>query len=356
MSNLYLEIVLIIGLSFIMAWLSYQWLENQFRKKKAKISLAFSLTLSLFSALIFVAIGHYYYSQGGLEERFPHAVEIKENRLSYDWEKSTQTPFKILPKCQINESIDYFENNCILGAEKKKIDFLILGDSHLEAIVPALHGALKSIGAKGMIASLWGCPPLLGISNYHGQTDVCQQLNLKNQLNQLIERSQAKNIILVGFWNMYLKGNHLNGRLLNPNNYVSLQSKGVSKNAQDSEMAFFDSFNQTARFLQDKKITLFVLEDAPTLPRRIQDLPKNFTISTRQHQEDQQIIRGQIKRLHQQGLFIKTIDLSKGLCSEYECFSYLNGNYLYWDHNHLTPAGASLTMPILKEGLMKYQR
>ncbi len=355
-SDIYLETSLIIGLSLIMAWFSHQWIENQFRKNKKKISHTLSISMLVLSALIFGAIGHYYYSKKGLEERFPHAVEIKENRLAYDWEKSTGTPLKILPKCQINESIDYFENNCILGTEKKKIDFLILGDSHLEAIVPALHGTLSSIGTKGMIASLWGCPPLLGISNYHGQTDVCQQLNLKSQLDQLIERSQAKNIILVGFWNMYLKGNHLNGRLLNPNNYVSLQNKGVSKNAQDSEIAFFDSFNQTARYLQDKKITLFVLEDVPTLPKRIQDLPKNFTIAAKQHQEDQRIIQDQIKRLRQQGLIIQTIDLSEGLCSEIECFSYLNGHYLYWDHNHLTLAGASLTMPLLKKGLIKYQR
>lgn len=352
-SNIYLETGLIIGLSFIMAWLSYQWIENQFRKNKARISLAVSLTLSLFSALIFVAIGHYYYSQRGLEERFPHAVEIKANRLAFDWEKSTQTPFKILPKCQINESINYFEKTCALGADKQDFDYLILGDSHLEAIAPALHAALLSNNSKGMIASLWGCPPLVGISNYQGHLDVCEQLNFKNQLDQLIERYQPKNIILIGFWNMYLYGNRLNGRVLNPSNFVSIQNTKVSNNATDSQVAFFESLQLTAQYIQNKNIKLFLVKDVPTLPKRIQDLPKNFKLPIKIHHEDQKLFNIQIQRLEQQGLLIKTIDLSKALCDQEECFSYLGGNYLYWDHNHLTPAGASLTLEILKQGLSK---
>jgi hypothetical protein len=329
--------------------------EDTFRNKKKKISFSLSLALAFLSAIIFGLIGHYYYSQRGLEERFPHAVEIKENRLAYDWEKSTRTPLKILPKCQINESIDYFNQACSLGAEKNSYDFLILGDSHLEAISPALHAALNSMSAKGMIASLWGCPPLIGISNYQGHTDVCQQLNFKNQLDSLIKHYQPKNIILVGYWNMYLMGNHLNGRLLNPNNFISTMGEQSSKNSTDSQASFLKGLKDTVMHITNNNIKLFILEDVPTLPKRIQDLPKNYTIPVSRHKENQTLIQNQFSILRQQGLHFDTIDLSKGLCSKSECFSYLNGNYLYWDHNHLTPAGASLTIPLLKEGLINYR-
>lgn len=355
-TNLYLEFAAITLLSIAAAWVSQELVEDAFRKSKKKISFSTSLALAFLSAIIFGLIGHYYYSQRGLEERFPHAVEIKANRLAYNWEKSTQTPLKILPKCQINEPISYFNQACSLGVEKNSYDFLILGDSHLEAISPALHATLYSMGAKGMIASLWGCPPLIGISNHQGHTDVCHQLNFKNQLDRLIKHYQPKNIILIGYWGMYLKGNHLNGRLLNPNNFVSTIGGKLSKNSSDSQASFFLALKETVIHITNKNIRLFILEDVPTLPKPIQDLQKNYTIPTSKHKDDQALIQNQLIALRKQGLIFETIDLSKGLCSESECFSYLNGNYLYWDHNHLTPAGASLTIPILKEGLVKYQR
>lgn len=355
-NNFYLETGAILLVIIVFSSFSYHWIENIVRQNKGKISLKISVFSMLLSILVFAGIGHYYYSNRGLEERFPHAVAIKENRLAYNWQELTQTPLKILPKCQVNEPIDYFEKTCGLGAEKKIFDFLILGDSHLEAITPALHASLLSINAKGMIASLWGCPPFIGVSNYHGHLDVCQQLNYENQLDRLIEKYQPKNIILVGFWNMYLYGNQLNGRILSPDNFISIRGARASNNASQSQSAFFESLSQTAQYVQNKNIKLFILEDVPTLPRRIQDLPKNFTHPVKQHKANQQLIRNELISLRQRGILIQSIDLSEGLCNETDCFSYLNDHYLYWDHNHLTPAGASLTIPILKKGLMNYKR
>jgi len=48
---------------------------------------------------------------------------------------------------------------------------------------------------------------------------------------------------------------------------------------------------------------------------------------------------------------VKILDLTDAFCDEEYCYGDKDGHALYIDDNHLSPYGASLTIPLMKEKL-----
>jgi len=77
---------------------------------------------------------------------------------------------------------------CRLGITKDRIDFLLWGDSHAEAIRPAFDAAARRLGLSGAYVGEGGCPPIPGSrdvlrgSDYHClETNAAAMALIRNQ-------------------------------------------------------------------------------------------------------------------------------------------------------------------------------
>src|ERR1700753_923793 len=52
---------------------------------------------------------------------------------------------------------------CAIGAKMQHASFLLWGDSHADALIPAVQGLAKRAGRAGLFAGTDSCPPLLGV-------------------------------------------------------------------------------------------------------------------------------------------------------------------------------------------------
>jgi hypothetical protein len=97
---------------------------------------------------------------------------------------------------------------CVLGDSARAPTFLVAGDSHARALLPALEAAAVAAERSGRLVTRNGCVPLLDVHVYrpkHGWTD-CRAL--AERTLEYVRESQIGTVVLVARWSYYASGDH----------------------------------------------------------------------------------------------------------------------------------------------------
>ncbi len=178
------------------AVLSWHFVERPFRNRgfltRAQLfALAGTLTV------IIAGLGAAIWQQGGVPDRFSRRANDLAAAAN-DFDPRSRECMSRLPS-------DPF---CRIGtSDRQEPDFLLWGDSHAGALLPAIESAALARGRSGMLASRSACPPLLGVVRQDmARAEQCRDFN-DAVVRDLAANGQGVNlVILAGRWALLATG------------------------------------------------------------------------------------------------------------------------------------------------------
>ncbi len=339
--NRYTRTVILILLTGTLSYLAWKYVEEPCRQNREKFSGRFVAGLTLCFATFCVAVGGYVYAKGGMENRFPNWVKAKNNLAAFDFKAATGIEINYPANCLIGDDPKAILSHCSFGDKHSENRFLVLGDSHTAAWYPAFQAAAEAKHAQGTLVTLPGCPPLFGISSLDGAKDICAQ-GFDRRISALIAAKVFKKVFLVASWSMYTEGDPNN----QPNHFIS-DAETVSHDSASSKRVIAKHLQETIRRMKENNIEVVIVHSVPVLPRVIQNLPDDFTQPLADFQRQNQFMED-FMRQHPGAV---SIDPGSVFCDVQICKTRSNGNILYTDNNHISPAGASLLIGMIAKAL-----
>lgn len=191
--------------SFALAWLTWRFVERPFRKGAGSFLIKsrslFFASSAIGSALILFGVSAQLLN--GFEFRFSNEILAKVNMRSGD---SSGCLGKYTSESIIKGA------ECKLGEKSQKTTIAILGDSHASILTDALNEQLISSGFSAAFFTRPWCPPLRNFAtNANGKNKCLHEVNAA--LDQVLNKSEIKTVVLVAEWANYVEGSRWNDRV-----------------------------------------------------------------------------------------------------------------------------------------------
>lgn len=337
------QTTLLLFLTVLIAYLAWKYVEEPCRQRREKFSGKSVALLTASFAVFCIATGMYVYAKGGMEERFPSWVNAKNNLAAFDFKAATGTQINYPANCLIGDDPDAILKHCAFGDSSADNRFLLLGDSHTAAWYPAFQAAAEAMDAQGVLVTLPGCPPIFGISSFDGAKNICAE-GFDRRIRTLIETRAFRKIFLVASWSMYTEGDPNN----QPNHFIS-DATTSSQDAASSKNVISRHLTDTLSLMKAQGSEVVIVHSVPVLPKVIQNLPVDFTQPLAQIRHQNQFMTEFMKQ-NPNTAFIDPVSV---FCDEQNCQTRRNGNILYGDNNHISPAGAALLVKLIERELLQ---
>lgn len=336
------EKILCIFISFLLAYLSWKFIERPFRRPggvlKTRRAVFFAALIALTSM---VAGGFGIKTKNGFPDRFP------EDAYAYAQGALDKNPLRKacdLKKFERIAEDDICEANPDSG---KKPVFILWGDSQADAIAPAFIALSKKHDVNGYLAFKHSCPPILDIRDRQGDRmePFCADYNRAHF--DFIKRNKIKYVFMVSTWSNWARNKDL---------YFDRKDWYPAYEGRYDNIVMA-GLQRTVDELQKIGVTVYFLIDGPTLrfePPRMLALESVMGVkdSKAYASLDSYIKkRGKdvdnfVKQNKATGLVIA--DMLPLLCGSGKCISGLNGRSLYYDHNHFSAYGANYLAPVFE--------
>jgi hypothetical protein len=252
--------VFIVLLSILLAALSYHSIENRYRGKKPQTNVVgvirkgrlWELALGGVSVLAFATV---LLSTDGLPSRVPDraydAVGIERER---------ENPMTSAHSCRLFEENPHGAGPkkghlCVLGSGDSEPSFVIWGDSHARALIPAFQDVAERTGISGVAITNPGCRPLAGM--YRPAKFRCLYFN-DAVLAYLNANHGIQKVFLAGYWRVPLMGKSYDN-----NNFLIMDDQTERLTSEENRKVFARGLNRTLESLARRDI--FIVEDVPEI-------------------------------------------------------------------------------------------
>jgi hypothetical protein len=333
----------LIGLSFVLAIISWRYVEQPFRsarfhirKRAAFSAAACAMALTVCSATVTA-------STDGLPQRLrPGLQRILAEQDDHE---------PRIGNCFFRTAKDVRDHRlCRIGAKTGRPSFLLWGDSHADAILPAVSRAAAGANRGGIFVGGEACPPLLGVTT---PMPGCRAFN--DAVAALVHDSNINEVILEARWAKYAEGSTYGNER---SGHVALLDDACSSNPGGENHAVFE--RGLARTLGDlqglhKRIVIVaaipeigwpvpailarraLAEDTGSVAPRIGDYlaRQKFVLATFAQLQS---------RYHATILYPHRVFCATGTCKV-----ALNGIPLYRDEHHLSVFGARRLTSLMKQ-------
>jgi peptidoglycan/LPS O-acetylase OafA/YrhL len=315
----------IVGLTFLLSFLSYNYLEKPFRnrgflRRRTLFVLAASLSAGIF------AFGVAAYATHGFPERLPR------DRLAIG---DTMQLSPMRDACH-TDGVDYRPpgNACTYGG--RNVDWAVLGDSHGIEIGYALAERLWMQGHGIQHLTFSACPPALG---FDPRNPGCAAWT-EEAVRHLETSPNIRNVLLAYRHSIYLYGDqrdYYSERRLPRPRFLT------EEDPEAARAAYWRGFDEIVRRLRAAGKRIFVLAPVPELPAPAEwfafRAPLGSSVPIGLFLERRQPIRDRLAAMEQSGL-IRLIDVDPAFCTAQACFPIIGGQSMYFDDNHMSLAGA----------------
>jgi peptidoglycan/LPS O-acetylase OafA/YrhL len=192
-----------LAVSFVIAWLSYRFIEQPFRAGATQSAVGNRTALLICSAVFAVLgwIGYAVKDARGVPSRLsPGTLHIAN--ATADHNPDSRDCLRRPPT----------EDLCPIGTAappKRPIDFVLIGDSHAEMLRAGLHAAAHDAGQYGYFIGKVGCVPMPYIRRDVGSLD-CRDYQAA-LWSWLEERRDIKVVIVAMRWTILVEGHEIGG-------------------------------------------------------------------------------------------------------------------------------------------------
>ena len=342
-----METVALLAASVGLAALSWRFVEQPFRARNGVLA-----GRRLFAAAGAAIAGVCLFGLAAvISQGWPGRLDAETLRLaSSNRDRNPRTA-----ECSFLDAGDLLRGKaCRLGAAGGAPSFVVWGDSHADALMPAFDQLALRHGVSGLYFGRVGCPPLLGVDR-PGTGFHCRAFN--DAARRAIEESGARTVILVARWR-HFSSEPLYGR--EPRVRVVISERGfASSGVADNDRVLMHGLERTLQSLSAYR--LFVVAgvpevgyEVPEVLARLRHLGREFDIrpATAAFAERQQPVRSMFDMQRQRSSFT-LLQPSRRLCDRRACRVESDGKPLYWDSHHLSGEGAAFVVDELEPAFTK---
>ena len=330
------QMSLLVLISFVVSAFSWLVVEKPFRSRSfLPAPKIFAVAGSVMASVL--AFSGLIYLKQGLPGRFDEKEVAAYSDISGLWGQQK--------KCNLADGkvFDGF-NRCMLGDGSSDPTFVLWGDSHAQALAPAIDSAALRYGATGYLANQSACPPLLDI--YREGDTTCIDFNNKI-LGYIEAHPEWETILLAGRWALSADGTRYKTEEGADVTLIDLHSPAV---AGSNALLFETGLDRTIQKLLALDRRIIIISSVPEIGY---DVPSAYFIALRTGRDVNQIIAPTFSEYRQRNAVvfvvltrledhypIQVIDPGLALCDETICNVVMNGNPLYQDAHHLSIFGS----------------
>lgn len=330
-----------ISASFLLAILSWRWIEQPIRKQGILKSTRSLLFASGAAVAIMIGVGLFFSERNGLPERFsPEIIEMTHDPSEH---------YRI-------RAWEYFQKHDTfptLGVTSDEADSQVLlwGDSHALALLPLLEDLATKHKVCLHIAAHPSTPPLLGT---YTERIGKSFLPWGETVLQYAEKESIRTVLIHARWRIYTEGPP-------DGDMRSLLSSAEihSRKPVQAEAIFRESLQRTLEALEELNMKVALMDDVPFQPKSV---PETVLLAASRgidpntlgpEFEAQQALTEGIDLLIEEGLSESSatrLDPDPYLLDqETERFALLRDQkILYSDQHHLSPNGTEQLRPLLE--------
>jgi len=314
-----------VGVSFVLALISWKLVETPCRYRLQNKS--HTISLAILGSTLLLSLGYLYIFFNGFPERMPEQAQAFLKEIAIDSQKRKE--YSHISRNFTN--LDQLETGKLSRIGEDKIDspdFILLGDSHAQCMVPVFDSFAKKHGISGVVVTYQGTPPF---KSWPHQFDVAPQNAdlIFEKVNKFISKNGVKNVFLSAYWSNYLRHGGI--------------------------VAFSQALEESVRELQNNGANVFLVLDYPEnehnpirsflrdtfFPTASQFFACHAPPCFSKHWEKNSAVKEIANRLQ-----IKLIDSSENLYDSKRNFYYVvkDGRPVYFDKDHLTIFGAEKSL------------
>lgn len=310
------ESVAVITISFLVAALSWHYIERPFRTKGAipRLRIFKAAAMTMVSIVLLGAAG---VMSNGWTSRFPEEVSRLESYVR------TYNPRRDSCHREEDDAIA-IEKSCVYGAAEPP-SFAVWGDSHAGELVYALGKIAKRHNKSVMQFSYSGCPPSLGM--HRDTRPNCRGYN-NEVVRFLVENPDITTVVLVARYDLYQgQADQLSTGIRN--SIATLQEAG-------------------------KRVVLVypIPTTSISVPHMLARHAARGANLTRVSIDKAEYLRQNSPAFKLLGSFtgrnIVHVFPHKQLCRDHVCAVYANGTPLYFDKQHLNIIGSQYLSPLFE--------
>lgn len=321
-----------VGLSFLLAWLTYCLIEKPIRYGR-KTWIKTAILCLLVGTTGFA--GFIVYERDGLPSR------LKDQEMV-----GKQFPWK---KLQNDNCVHRFVNlkdvqYCLLSNDAPPT-MVIVGDSHGNHLYPGLSEKFVTLHI-----GIGGCVPFYDVERRDSPTAplICSADLMNKALDFAMSEKSIEYIVLAGRYNTYLSGEGF-GELEKSeqgDNTIKITSKGQTGNAD----VFLNGMRQTLRRLVASGKNVIFVMDVPEIgfsPKVCIGLRFDLTsekspcaITRADFERRDKSYRKLMYAVAAEFPSVKVVDPAHAFCDSYYCWALKDGKLLYRDDDHLSVEGS----------------
>jgi peptidoglycan/LPS O-acetylase OafA/YrhL len=332
------ERCLLIAASFIVAILSWRFVEQPLRRpvhRRLLLPAAATAMAAVYS------VGAWAVASDGLPQRLSSKLQhiLAEQD---DHEPRIDHCFALTANDVKNGRL------CTIGAAMGSPSFVLWGDSHADAILPAVAAIARGAGRAGLFAGGASCVPLLGVAT---PMATCKPFN--DAVEKVVLGANINEVILEARWAKYADGATYGDE---PRGHVVItDAQSQQPPPPDNHAVFERGLERTVRALTAAGKKVVLVASVPeigwpvpaVLARRAlagDDLDLSPSMDT-YLQRQRFVLKAfaQMQKLYG----VTVVYPHEALCTSGRCAVALNGIPLYRDEHHLSVYGALKLEPLL---------
>jgi peptidoglycan/LPS O-acetylase OafA/YrhL len=330
------EIVCLIAVSFGLAIASWYFVERPFRSGSIRLPHVRLFGGGLAAMVTAAAAALLLLNGDGLPQRLRpdlRTILAEEN----DHEPRIDTCLGISPEAVRDGKM------CQIGVIGGKPSFILWGDSHADAVLPAISEVAEREGRTGLFAGGRSCPPLLDVTTPRPECRTFNQYVLAQAA-----RPEIREIILEARWAKYAEGSTYGAE---PEGHVVLTDDGATDGV-GNHAVFARGLARTVKALAGKKIVIVasVPEIGWPVPavlarEKLAAKTRIFPPSTDAYFDRQKFVLATFAQL-QRDDGVTIVYPHEVLCRSGTCAVSQDGIPLYRDEHHLSVYGARQLAPL----------
>jgi hypothetical protein len=333
-------------LSIILGYLSYSLIESIKFKPYTSWKSVFRVK-PVWMFLLVGMLGAGVYNSNGFLSHYSKDLQMIGNE-----------PFTGVSRKLICHSTDDQRQECQYG--DGKVVAIVIGDSHSQRMIKSIDSLFSSKGAV-LDLTLTGCPTLEGGAPFRKKKwDSSCGEHVDNAVKRVQTKYKGVPIFIINRTSKYLEGGIEPGRMSQKTLLVKWNNNIYSaSSSREMKAQLAKGFVETAcNFKKYNPVIMF--RDTPEFPYDVPGIMQKKLLLTgetsrikisRTFFTARNKMSDYIHAEAQKQCGVKVMDLTNVFCGEKYCYGDKGGRAIYSDANHLTPYGASLTIPLMREQL-----